>query len=125
MKEFRGYAVEVLCFGDHHEAGHLGRAGAYGEVVIALGVETGGLFGAADCDEGAEFAVAGPDEGVEAGLGFLGNQGFAVQEAVEHLGHGLGGFSPEHEDSAREMAVMEKLGVLDRVDESYVLLLLR
>ena len=70
--------------------------------------------------DGAVLAFAEEGEGVEAGLGLPFREVAAVQEAVEHLRHGLGRFRAEQEDAPGEMLVMEQLGVPDRIHEGDV-----
>ena len=115
-QDLRGQTVEVGGIGQDEVAGHVGAAGADGEMVLARGEVVVGPARAAQDHQGPVFAVGVPGEGVEARLPFPGQERRAVQQAVEHLGHRLGGRGAEGEDAAGVVPVVEELGVLDGGD---------
>ena len=107
-QDFRGNPVEIFLMGNHHEAGHVGRAGKDGKA---------GTGCAPEGHDGAVFALAAVGVGVEAGLRFLGHQVHAVQQPVKQLGHGLGRLGTEHEDAPVEAFVVVQFRVPHGGDE--------
>ena len=106
MQDVRIQAPELIFDRTDKEARDIGATDAHREMLLSLGIEVMGAQFTPENDQRTVFAAGMPAQHVETRLLLAGQDGHAVQQAVEKLGGRLGGLGAEQEHATREFPVM-------------------